>query len=101
MDLELAGQVVAVFGAARGSGEAIAKAFMAESASIATIDKDPAAMEVAVQLPLLRPNGLRSPVDQDDHFALGLMADVTEHSAVRRAADVIHQYFGRCDHVVF
>ena len=40
MDLGLAGQVVAVFGAARGIGEAIARAFMAEAANVAAIDRD-------------------------------------------------------------
>ena len=59
MDLGLAGQVVAVFGAARGIGEAIAGAFMAESANVAAIDRDPGVMEVAEQLPLRRPDGRR------------------------------------------
>ena len=60
MDLGLAGQVVAVFGAARGIGEAIAKAFNAESANVATIDRDATVMDVAEQLPLLRPRGRAS-----------------------------------------
>ena len=54
MDLGLAGQVVAVFGAARGIGEAIAGAFMGEAASVATIDRDSSVMDVAEQLPLVR-----------------------------------------------
>jgi NAD(P)-dependent dehydrogenase (short-subunit alcohol dehydrogenase family) len=101
MDLELAGQVVAVFGAARGIGEAIAKAFMAESASVVTIDQDPAVMEVAELLPHLRPDQPRPLADNDDYLSLGLIADVTDPSAVRRAAEAVHRYFGRCDHVVF
>ena len=53
MDLGLAGQVVAVFGAARGIGEAIARAFMAEGTNVATIDRDSSVMDVAEQLPLV------------------------------------------------
>ena len=101
MDLGLAGQVVAVFGAARGIGEAIAGAFMAESANVAAIDRDPGVMEVAEQLPLLPPAWPAALADHDDHLSLGLVADVTDFAAVRRAAESVHGYFGRCDHVVF
>ena len=54
MDLGLAGQVAAVLGAARGIGEVIAGVFMAEAASVATIDRDSSVMDVAEQLPLVR-----------------------------------------------
>ncbi len=101
MELSLAGQVVAVFGAARGIGEAIAKAFMAESANVAAVDRDATVMDVAEQLPLLRPAGRKPGSDHDDHLALGLVADVTDLAAVRRAGESVHGYFGRCDHVVF
>jgi 2-hydroxycyclohexanecarboxyl-CoA dehydrogenase len=101
MDLGLAGQVVAVFGAARGIGEAIARAFMAESASVATIDRDSSVLDVAEQLPLVRPAGRRSVPGHEDHLALGLVADVTEYPSVRRTAEAVRAYFGRCDHVVF
>jgi NAD(P)-dependent dehydrogenase (short-subunit alcohol dehydrogenase family) len=101
MDLGLAGQVVAVFGAARGIGEAITGAFMAESANVAAIDRDAGVMEVAAQLPLRRPSGRRPLAEHDDHASLGLVADVTDYVAVRRAADAVCGYFGRCDHVVF
>ena len=101
MDLGLAGQVVAVFGAARGIGEAIARGFMAEAANVATIDRDPSVLDVADQLPLVRPHGRRTLLDHDDHLALGLVADVTDYAAVRRAADAVRAYFGHCDHVVF
>ena len=99
MDLGLAGQVVAVFGAARGIGEAIARAFMAESASVATIDRDAGVMDVAERLPLLRAGGRQTVPGHDDR--LGLVADVTDYAAVRRAAESVSGYFGRCDHVVF
>ena len=63
MELGLAGQVVAVFGRA-GIGEAIAKAFMAESANVAAVDRDATVMDVAEQLPLLRPAGRRPGPDR-------------------------------------
>lgn len=40
MDLELTGQVVVVFGAARGIGRAIAEAFRAEDARVVAVDRD-------------------------------------------------------------
>ncbi len=101
MDLGLAGQVVTVFGAARGIGEAIARAFMAEAASVATIDRDSSVMDVAEQLPLVRLSERRPSTDHDDRLSLGLVADVTDYAAVRRAADAVRTYFGRSDHVVF
>jgi NAD(P)-dependent dehydrogenase (short-subunit alcohol dehydrogenase family) len=101
MDLGLAGQVVAVFGAARGIGEAIARGFMAEGANVAVIDRDQGVMDVAEQLPLLCKRGARPLADSDDHLSLGLVADVTDYAAVVRAAASLVRYFGRCDHVVF
>src|SRR4051812_13694869 len=101
MDLGLAGKVVAVFGAARGIGEAIAAAFLAESANVAAIDRDPGVLEVAEQLPLRQPGAGRPLAEHDDHRSLGLVADVTDYAAVRRAADAVCKYFGCCDHVVF
>lgn len=103
MDLGLSGQVVAVFGAARGIGEAIAKAFMAERASVAVIDRDQSVMDLAERLPLSRPKSGKTLAGADDHLALGLglVADVVDYSSVARAADSLYRYFGRCDHVVF
>jgi NAD(P)-dependent dehydrogenase (short-subunit alcohol dehydrogenase family) len=86
MDLGLDGSVVAVFGAARGIGAAIARAFADESARVAAVDRDPLVLELAGQL---SPPGL------------GLVADVTDLDAIRRAAGEIAARFGRCDHVVF
>jgi NAD(P)-dependent dehydrogenase (short-subunit alcohol dehydrogenase family) len=101
MDLGLVGQVVAVFGAARGIGEAIAKGFMAEGASVAAIDRDQGVMDVAELLPMLRPPSARRLADLDEHLSLGLVADVTDYAEVVRAAEALIRYFGRCDHVVF
>jgi 2-hydroxycyclohexanecarboxyl-CoA dehydrogenase len=86
MDLGLEGSVVAVFGAARGIGAAIARAFADESARVVALDRDPLVLELAGQL---SPTGL------------GLVADVTDLAAVRRTADEVVARFGRCDHVVF
>jgi len=86
MDLSLEGSVVVVFGAARGIGAAIARAFAAESAQVAAVDRDPLVLELAGRL---------SPA------GLALVADVTDYAAVRRAADEVATRFGRCDHVVF
>jgi NAD(P)-dependent dehydrogenase (short-subunit alcohol dehydrogenase family) len=86
MDLGLSESVVAVFGAARGIGAAIARAFADESARVAAIDRDPLVLELA--------GGLST-------AGLGLVADVTDHTAVRRVVEEIAARFGRCDHVVF
>jgi NAD(P)-dependent dehydrogenase (short-subunit alcohol dehydrogenase family) len=37
----------------------------------------------------------------DDHLSLGLVADVTDRAAVRRAAKAVRAYFGHCDHIDF
>ncbi len=86
MDLGLDGSVAAVFGAARGIGAAIARAFAAESARVVAVDRDPLVLELA--------GGLSPP-------ALGLVADVTDLESVRRTAGEIAARLGRCDHVVF
>jgi NAD(P)-dependent dehydrogenase (short-subunit alcohol dehydrogenase family) len=85
VDLGLTGTVVAVFGAARGIGAAIATAFADEGASIAAIDRDATIHELALKLP----------------GSLCLVADVTDYAAVRVVSAVIDRRFARCDHVVF
>ena len=77
--------MVVIFGAARGIGAAIAKAFAAEGAHVAAIDRDPSVHDLARSLPQ----------------SLGLVADVTDYAAVRQAAQEVERRFGRCDHVVF
>jgi NAD(P)-dependent dehydrogenase (short-subunit alcohol dehydrogenase family) len=91
MELGLAGTVVVVFGAARGIGAAIAQAFAAESAAVVAVDRDPSVLDSAAPYPDV----------PGERPALGLVADVTDFAAVRRAADEIAQRFSRCDHVVF
>jgi NAD(P)-dependent dehydrogenase (short-subunit alcohol dehydrogenase family) len=92
MELGLAGTVVVVFGAARGIGAAIAQAFAAEAATVVAVDRDPSVLEWA---------GPHSGDVLGHRPALGLVADVTDFAAVRRAAGEVAQRCGCCDHVVF
>jgi 2-hydroxycyclohexanecarboxyl-CoA dehydrogenase len=85
VDLGLSKNVVVIFGAARGIGAAIARAFAAEGAHVAAIDRDPAVADLARSLP----------------DALGLVANVADFAAVRQAASEVQTRFGRHDHVVF
>jgi 2-hydroxycyclohexanecarboxyl-CoA dehydrogenase len=85
VDLSLAQNVVVIFGAARGIGASIARAFVAEGAHVAAIDRDPSVHDLAGSFPQ----------------AVGLVADVTDYAAVRRAAQDVDSRFGRYDHVVF
>jgi NAD(P)-dependent dehydrogenase (short-subunit alcohol dehydrogenase family) len=86
VDLGLRGQTAVIVGGARGIGRAIATAFAAEGTSVAVIDRDAEAEAVARTL------GERH---------RGLVADVTDYAAVRRAAAEIAKGFGRTDHIVF
>ena len=51
MELGLSGRVVAVFGAARGIGAAIARAFADEGARVAAVDLSPDVVDFASQIP--------------------------------------------------
>ena len=79
MDFQLAGQVAVVVGGANGIGRAIAAAFRAEGCRVAVVDR----------------------VEAADFGELGVVADVADFPAVRRAAEAIRHTFDRCDHVVF
>jgi NAD(P)-dependent dehydrogenase (short-subunit alcohol dehydrogenase family) len=85
VDLGLAEHVVVVFGAARGIGAAIAKAFANEGAHVTAVDRDPSVHDLAKGIPQ----------------SLCLVADVTDLAAVRQASHAVDARFGRCDHVVF
>src|SRR5262245_14313831 len=80
MDLMLTGQTAVVAGAARGIGAAIAAAFAAEGASVVCLDRDAEVRATA-----------------DSLAGRGLVADVTDYSAMKAAAAEV----GRVDHVVF
>jgi 2-hydroxycyclohexanecarboxyl-CoA dehydrogenase len=100
MELGLAGSVVAVFGAARGIGAAIAQAFAAEAAHVAAIDRDPMVIDMAGRL--VRTDRSSPPGDGEERrSSMGLVSDVTDLDAVRGTAEEIVRRFGRCDHVVF
>ena len=85
MEMGLAQSIVVVFGAARGIGAAIARAFAAEAARVVAVDRDPSVLELTGQLP----------------ESVGLAADVTDQASVLRIANDVAQRFGGCDHVVF
>jgi 2-hydroxycyclohexanecarboxyl-CoA dehydrogenase len=89
MELELAGEVAVVTGAAHGMGRAIASAFAAEGATVALVDRDPIVSVAAEQLP--RPHSTEM---------LGIALDVTDYEAINELARSLRARFGRCDHVV-
>src|SRR5690242_20224151 len=83
MNLELAGQVAVVLGAASGIGRAIAQAFIQEGAKVALLDRAASITDVAQQMEGA-PNGQ----------ALGIVADVTDYAAIQQAAAQIEQSLG-------
>jgi 2-hydroxycyclohexanecarboxyl-CoA dehydrogenase len=85
VDLGLADQVVVVFGAARGIGAAIARAFAAEKAQVVAIDRDPVVHDVARSMP----------------NSLSLLGDVTSYASVAEIARQVDERFGHCDHLTF
>jgi NAD(P)-dependent dehydrogenase (short-subunit alcohol dehydrogenase family) len=105
MQLGLARSVVAVFGAARGIGAAIARAFASEGAFVAAVDREPGVVGLAAELTQLArgsPHVARSSAQSDrESSSLGLVADVTDCAAVCRLAKEIVNTLGRCDHVIY
>ncbi len=89
MDLNLAGHVAFLTGAAHGIGLATAELFAAEGCSVALCDLAPNVAEVAEQV--ARRFGTRT---------LGLRGDVTDFAAVQRALDEACERLGPIDHVV-
>jgi 2-hydroxycyclohexanecarboxyl-CoA dehydrogenase len=89
MDLQLAGHVALVTGAASGIGLATAEAFAAEGCSVALWDLSPSIGETAAAL-----------ARQHEVRALGTQVDLTDSSAVGRAFDETWARFGAIDHVV-
>lgn len=84
MNLELAGHVAVVVGAARGLGHAIATAFAAEGTRVALLDVSADVLAAAEQL-----------------GGKGYVVDVSDFAAVSATADAVRQQFGCVDHVAF
>ena len=92
MNLDLAGQVAVVAGAAQGIGQAIAAAFAAEGAHLALLDRDPKVAGTAADL------AARYTVPVQ-----GFVADVEDYESVSKAAEHVQTDAGEadgCDSVV-
>ncbi|MEQ8789292.1 MAG: SDR family NAD(P)-dependent oxidoreductase [Pirellulaceae bacterium] len=90
MDVQLRGDVVAVVGAGRGIGRAIAEAFVAEEARVALVDLDPAVHETSQAIN-----------EQCGVETISLTADVTDYTAVKKAASEIAERLAPARHLVF
>src|SRR5262245_50889383 len=90
MSFDLSDNFAVILGGASGIGLAIAKAFAAEGASVAVVDRSEKSREVAETI-------------GSDHGvkALGILADVTDYVAVQRAAAEIEQSLGAVRHLVY
>ena len=89
MDTGLAGDVVAILGAAGGIGAAIAHAFAAEGCALVLLDRRAQVVELAATLR-----------DQHGIRALGQVVDATDYPAVQAAAARIGRELGPPRHVV-
>jgi 2-hydroxycyclohexanecarboxyl-CoA dehydrogenase len=90
MNLELTNQIAVILGSASGIGKAIARAFIAEGAHVALVDRAPAVADVAKELGSLKTGAV-----------LPIVADVTDYPALRQAAAQIESELGAVQHVVF
>jgi 3-oxoacyl-[acyl-carrier protein] reductase len=86
---DLDGKVALVTGGGSGIGAAIAQTFAAEGAAVTITGRRPAPLEEVAQR-ISRAGGV----------ALGVSADVTDLTAMQRAADATIEGFGRLDVVV-
>jgi 2-hydroxycyclohexanecarboxyl-CoA dehydrogenase len=89
MQTGLAGDVVAVLGAAGGIGSAIAHAFAAEGCAVAALDRDAAVLALADTLRAT--HGVP---------ALGRVVDAADYRAVQDAARAVATELGACQHVI-
>jgi NAD(P)-dependent dehydrogenase (short-subunit alcohol dehydrogenase family) len=86
MDLNLAGRVALITGPAKGMGAAITRAFAAESARLALIGRDTAAIEKVAEE--VRGTGAQ---------AIVLACDITESAQCEQAARRAQTHYGRID----
>ncbi len=89
MQTGLAGDVVAILGAAGGIGAAVARAFAAEGCALALVDRSDAVLALADDLRTAP--GVR---------VLARVADATDYEAVRAVAAAVEAELGGCHHVV-
>lgn len=85
MNLQLQEEVAVVVGAAQGIGCAIALAFHHEGARVVAVDLDASVATLAEEM--------KGPA--------GIVADVTDYSAMQQVALSVLATYGRCDHVVY
>ena len=89
MQTGLAGDVVAILGAAGGIGAAMARAFAVEGCALALIDRSDAVLDLAASL--REAHGV--PV-------LSRVVEATDYQAVRDVAAAVQTELGACHHVV-
>jgi len=90
VDLKLSGRTAVVVGGARGIGFAIARQFAAEGANVGLVDRDHEAIIATEKIAL--ECGVK---------AYSCIGDVTDYSAMQRAAETFRSRLGRVDHIVF
>lgn len=90
MELHLSGHVALVLGGASGIGLAIAKEFAREGCRLALIDKSD---QVPIQA--------RSVSEGSDQRAIGVVADVTDYSAITSAIAHIEKHLGPIQHAIY
>ena len=90
MDLQLAQQTAVIIGGASGIGLAIARAFAAERAHVAILDRSGLTEGIAA--------GLATEFGVTAH---GIVVDVTDYAAVRRASETVDKMLGRAEHIAY
>lgn len=88
MDLQLSGQTAVVVGGARGIGLAIARAFAAEGAAVALVDRAPEVDAAARQV-----------AENRRVRTTSFLGDVTSYEQMQRAAQSVSASLGRTDQV--
>ena len=90
MQLELKNQVAVIIGGASGIGLAIAKAFAAEGAGVAVVDRNDKSQEIVKAIGA--EHGVKT---------LGIVADVTDYAAVQSTAAEVGEALGAAQHLAY